>query len=722
VVRTRSKIRVDRIVGRPLAFALNLLARIAGRILHRDHSVQPESVRVIAVAKFVGMGSIIQATPLIRSLRKRFPEARLIFITGASNRGLVERLPGLDRTLYIDDRGALVLLSSTLRALLALVRSRVDLYFDLEVYSAYACLMALLSLARNRLGYYRISTQFKLGIYTHLVYFNSQRPIRHLYLQLGVAAGAPASEGDALGSLQLTPADRRSFAEKWRDLASDLASEPYLVVNPNASDLLIERRWPIDSFVEIIERLAAGGRTLVLCGGPEEAEFVAGLAAQLSPEARARVVDTAGRLSLGEFLVLLEGTACVITNDTGPMHMAIALDRPTACLFGPGDPVHYGVEKPKVEILYSSAFCSPCLYHTDTPPCAGDNVCMKRITCDDVVGAAERLLTPPTGADPPVPSDSRSLSELLDSSGSALGMVVRDSVLGGERRPCDCCGEQRFRYLFHRQSFRFIACSTCGLQRIDPAPTDAVLTGIYGRSYYDAWGLGSQSESTRRMKKTTFGRLLGSIRPRLPTGAEVLDCGAATGFLMEAAADMGLEPYGIEISEFGVDEIARRFGRERVFHGELEDAWFPRPGAEGFQAVFMLDYLEHVRDPVSALRRAHSLLRPAGVLILTTPDTGSFTRRFMGSRWTHYKTEHLYYFSRGSLKSMLQSVGFEEVRARAAWKSLTLRYVYHQYSTYRHWLLTPIVRLLHAALPAALLDRALPVTIGEMQVEARRPK
>lgn len=715
---TREKIQVDRVIGRPIAIALNALARLAGWALRRDHSVESESVRVIAVAKFVGMGSIIQAAPLLRALRARYPHARLIFVTGISNRPLLERLRDVDEAIYVDDQGPVALLRTSLSTLIWLARQRVDLYFDLEVYSAYACLLALLSLARNRYGYYRTSTRFKLGIYTHLVYFNTARPIRHLYLQLGLAAETSTEASDELPRLELGKGDREGFRARWKELLGTAPDDPYLVVNPNASDLMIERRWPTKRFVETIEQLVARGYRIALTGQEHEAEFVAGLVADLAADVSDRVVDTAGRLGFGEFLALLDGARCVITNDTGPMHMAIALDRPTVCLFGPGDPGHYGVVKPRVEILYRSVFCSPCLYHTDDPPCAGDNVCMKKIRCDEVLDAVDRVLTEEdAGAREARPATSmRTL--LRSGTGVPLGMIVRESIPGAATLPCPGCGESGSRTLFRRDALHFVACVRCGLQRIDPPPSDETLAGIYGRTYYDAWGLQADEQIVSEMKRATFQRLLDALD--LAPGARILDCGAATGFFMQAAAEQGFIPFGVELSPFGCEQIAEHFGSERVFCGQLEQARFQSMKGEPFAALFMLDFIEHLRSPEATLRAAHQLLHPGGLLLLTTPDTESLTRRLMGRHWTHYKTEHLIYFSRSNLQRLLERAGFELLEVRPATKRLTLRYAHHQFSTYPHWLFSPVLRLLHAILPANLLDRLIPVVIGEMQVTARR--
>ena len=126
---------------------------------------------------------------LIRSIRAAYPQAKLIFVTGQSCRRMVERLEHVDRIITVDDRGLFPVARTSLRTIIMLMWARVDLYFDLEVYSAYASIMALLSLARNRIGFYRESAEHKRGNYTHLMFFNTRSPIRHIYTATGPARG-----------------------------------------------------------------------------------------------------------------------------------------------------------------------------------------------------------------------------------------------------------------------------------------------------------------------------------------------------------------------------------------------------------------------------------------------------------------------------------------------------------------------------------------------------
>jgi heptosyltransferase-2 len=176
----RARILADRLIAAPVVFLFNGLARILGAVLQRDHSMTSANINRIVVAKLIGMGSILQATPLLKALKKQYPQCMLTFVTLRSNQDLIRRLSCVDEVLVLDDRNILVMLVTTLATLVELIRRRADLYFDLELYSAFASLLALCAMTRNRLGFYRHSVAFKNGIYTHLVYFNTRMPVRRL--------------------------------------------------------------------------------------------------------------------------------------------------------------------------------------------------------------------------------------------------------------------------------------------------------------------------------------------------------------------------------------------------------------------------------------------------------------------------------------------------------------------------------------------------------------
>jgi ADP-heptose:LPS heptosyltransferase len=415
----------DRFIASPLEFFFNVLARFLGAVMHRDHTMTRGNTRKIVVAKLVGMGSILQATPLLRSLKLLYPESKITFLTLASNSGLVERLDHVDDLICLDDRGLVPMAVTTLKAIAKLVKLRADVYFDLELYSAFASLLALWAMTRNRVGFYRHNTRLKNGIYTHLVYFNTRISVRQLYLQLGRVIGAELPEDDATGPINLRATDQSSLETKLSGISGWIAGEPYIVVNPNASDLLLERRWPTDYVVRAVDKLAASGFRIVFIGSRSETDYVKGITQRLALESLPRVFSTAGLLSLGELFTLLNSASCVLTNDTGPMHMAIAMNRPTVCLFGPVSPEHYGHSGDNVIMLYAPVFCSPCVHEIDEPPCNGNNVCMQRLSPELAVDSVLRFMRPKPGRSGrfirlPMVSD--------DQHHRPLGLVVRASI------------------------------------------------------------------------------------------------------------------------------------------------------------------------------------------------------------------------------------------------------------------------------------------------------
>lgn len=279
-------------------------------------------------------------------------------------------------------------------------------------------------------------------------------------------------------------------------------------------------------------------------------------------------------------------------------------------------------------------------------------------------------------------------------------------------RPCEVCGGGDFRELFVRNDHHFCRCRSCRLVRIDPQPTDEVLAEVYSNQYFKAWG--GEATSTG-LKTETFRRHL-LPAAQLAAGARVLDCGAAFGALMEEALAAGLEPYGVELVADAAATIARRFGSERVFAGPFEQATFAQP----FDAVFMCDFIEHVRDPVGVLKKAHSLLRAGGQLVITTPDTGTPSGRCLGRLWPHYNVEHLFCFDRQNLHRLLTATGFAGVRSTAAQKMVTLEYLGHHLNARpRPWVTAVFNSVARLAGPR-LRQWPMSFTLGQMLVVASR--
>lgn len=263
-------------------------------------------------------------------------------------------------------------------------------------------------------------------------------------------------------------------------------------------------------------------------------------------------------------------------------------------------------------------------------------------------------------------------------------------------------------------------CDDCrGWYRV-PRPSASDLEEIYNEGYYDSWGLQDNEESVTLTKRATFSPILDRIdKALLPESGRrgnFLDVGAATGILLDVAAQRGWEPYAVELNPYSARILREKFGTERVFEGELAN--YPVCG-ESFDVITMTDVLEHVLDIQTTLRTIATLMKDGGVLCITTPRIDSFSRVLLGRAWLHFKEEHIQYFSRRGIVFALKDAGFEQIQVCCHCKHLTVAYVHQQLQAFHHWLLTPMIASIHGVLPKSLRCRPSRFRCGEMLVIAR---
>ncbi len=376
----RTQLFIDKIVAKPLAHILNIFVRIVGKILAIDHNLNKE-FKTIAICKFKGMGSIIQATPMIFALKNRFPNSKIIFISSKSNQSFLKKITWIDAVVCVDESSFFKFITSNVKALLYLIKNRPEVIFDLEIYSNYSTLFTLFTFSKNRIGFYLRSSSYKMGIYTHMMFFNPRVPISEVYLQLAKTIGCD-TDGAHLFSLS----ENESDAEK--------ASDKYIIINPNASDLRLERRWNKSNFIELIELILINYPDLevLLIGSANEKEYTDEIFSKIKNQ---RLKNLAGKTSIDELTKLIANAALMISNDTGPMHIAFCTKTPIICLFGPCSPDQYGMSE-FAHIIYKNAYCSPCVHDFEIPPCKGDNVCMKLISTKEVFSLFQKLNENPT--------------------------------------------------------------------------------------------------------------------------------------------------------------------------------------------------------------------------------------------------------------------------------------------------------------------------------------
>ncbi len=384
-MQTRVQLFLDKNIVKPVIVCLNLFVRVAGKILRINHSLD-RNFKVIAVCKYKGMGSIIQATPLLRTLRKKFPQAKIIFITTQANKELLDKFEFIDEVISVDDYRFIKFIFHFPFFILKLISARIEIYFDLEIYSNFSSLVTTMSMAKNRVGYYLRSSNYRLGIYTHMMFFNTNARLSQTYLQLARLIHCNEIV-DHLFPLQSSVQSIQLDGQPY-----NLQTGKYIVVNPNASDLRIERRWSQDNFAALIKKIleADDSHLVILTGSKKEKPFVEELLHSCGNPGR--VYSLAGKTNLEELVALIQHAALTVTNDTGPMHIAFSAGTKTVSLFGPCSPAQQRNTQNNISI-YRAVYCSPCVHEFSIPPCKGDNQCMKLIAVNEVFDAVQEMFS-----------------------------------------------------------------------------------------------------------------------------------------------------------------------------------------------------------------------------------------------------------------------------------------------------------------------------------------
>lgn len=384
-MKTNVQVKTDRYLGWLLCVILRVFVRFLGVVLRINHRLDRKFDRIV-VCKFKGMGSIVQASALLKSLRDSFPDAEIVFVSSSANAGILNAYSSqINRKILVDDSGIFNLFKSSLGLLINLWKFRPQVYIDLEVYSNFSSLICTLSAATNRLGYYKSDKDYRSGLYTHLMYYNIKAPLSEIYLQMARVLSA-----EKVSSSLLAPSYPNE-AKISSQVKLSLEGDKYLVINPNASDLRLERRWGKDQFIELISKLlnSHSDYSLVLTGSGAESAYVNEIKSAFQSESR--VVQSAGLLNLNELFALIAHADAVVTNDTGPLHLSLAFRKPVCGLFGPCSPSQYGQMETCVPI-YKNVYCSPCVHEFAVPPCLGNNQCMQRIEVAEVINGINKAL------------------------------------------------------------------------------------------------------------------------------------------------------------------------------------------------------------------------------------------------------------------------------------------------------------------------------------------
>ena len=285
---------------------------------------------------------------------------------------------------------------------------------------------------------------------------------------------------------------------------------------------------------------------------------------------------------------------------------------------------------------------------------------------------------------------------------------------------CTVCTRDQ-QHMFDYRSYHYYRCPKCSHVTTYPTPDRNAIHEHYDRKFNEGnYQLLRDFSQEYRKIYDYYVRILDLqllTRGLSWDGLKVLDVGCFTGEFLQILKTHGADVYGLELQSRAV-EIANRKLDGRVFQVDIDRADFPQMS---FDLISLLGVIEHVVDPIRLISRAQELLCPGGLLLIQTPNSGSFLARAMRGLWPPYApVEHIHLFSRQSLTVALLQLGFTKILYEGHWKKLPVDYVFNMLQNYGpefHRLIKPV----YMRLPERLTRASLPFYVGEMLVIAHKP-
>ncbi|MCK9283249.1 MAG: glycosyltransferase family 9 protein [Rhodocyclaceae bacterium] len=359
--------------------------------------------RAVLCIGLAEMGSIVLAAPAIRRLDNAGAET--YFLTFARHRDVppLAGAVGADRVRVLRTESFLCLLLDVGRFVLWARRLQLSAVVDLEPCMFFSTLLAVASSAREQVGFAHDGRQWRArnALYTRPLAYVPQRHMAENFAALIALAGGCAGAGARRSPgapIPPLPTARHAAADIGRRIAGAFPGSapegPLIFLNPNAGDAIPQRRWDAARFAELGTRLLQRRPDvrIALIGSTADRPACAEIATRLPA---GRCANLAGEFGIDELPALFAHGHLLVSNDSGPAHLASLTTLPTIVLFGPETPALYRPLGNAVA-LYAGLPCSPCITpQTHRASVCTDNRCMQAISVDRVHAVAEDLLSAP---------------------------------------------------------------------------------------------------------------------------------------------------------------------------------------------------------------------------------------------------------------------------------------------------------------------------------------
>ncbi len=328
------------------------------------------------------IGDVLLSTPVIKALRTNFPQSYIAMMVRPYARDIVLGNPYLDEIIIYDKYGAQRRFLDSIKFALALRKKKFDLALILHPTNR-AHLLAFLAGINQRIGFKK-----KMGfLLTDSIEHKKQQGQKHeleYTLDIVRLLGIEPQDKDLFMPIRK---DSEIYIEEFLAKQAVQKGEKMIAVHPAAS--CPSKIWPVDRFAYVADRLFAEFKLkTVIIAGPDDVDIGRGLLRQL----HCPYIDATGRTTVSQLASLLRRCSLLVSNDSGPVHLATAVGLPVVAIFGrsqPGlGPWRWGPTGKNDIVLHKDVGCEVCLAHD----CRKDFSCLRAISAQEVLSAARKLL------------------------------------------------------------------------------------------------------------------------------------------------------------------------------------------------------------------------------------------------------------------------------------------------------------------------------------------
>jgi len=335
----------------------------------------PFNPKRILVIKLRYIGDVLLCTPVLRALKQQFPGAQLTCLVNPGTEAVLLHNPYVDEILLSARSGWL----AQLQGLRAIRARKFDCVIDLTDGDRAALITALTGAART-IGF-NDEARWRGRLYSHCV--SAKCGSMHMVNYFAQALSCVGYDR-CLGDPEVFVSEEEERSARRLLETMNLTGKPWVMIHPTARFPF--KAWPPERFSRLSDWFSEKGLPVVIVGNQADQKTNR----LIQDRAQLRPISLVGRTTLLELAALMKHCSLFVGNDSGPMHVAAAVDCPVLALFGPSNPSVWGPRGNRVSVIYKGMDCEQC-YQTGC--FRGEESCMQTISIEEVYAQAMDMLS-----------------------------------------------------------------------------------------------------------------------------------------------------------------------------------------------------------------------------------------------------------------------------------------------------------------------------------------